>query len=255
MIRRILAALLLTAGMVSAQDTEWETAVGQRDQVTKGLVSYWAMRNSGTTALDEYGANNGTAVNGPAFAYTNGCVQNGVFCDGVNDYIGFGDFIRLDNIDFTVSVWVRMSATNASGTLIAKDKGSVVPLEREWDVYIGGGVATLYTFPGGVTTGYKSVTQSGNLNDLNWHHVAFTYLALTRVATLYVDGASNGVSEALGSAMANTTAQVMVADRELDENHAYLKAYLDETRIYNRALTADEIKQLYRMGKTIFQNR
>jgi hypothetical protein len=61
----ILVALLAVAAAVRGQ-SEWDYGIGQKDQCTRGLVAYWAMRNSGTTVYDEHGANNGTAGFGNA---------------------------------------------------------------------------------------------------------------------------------------------------------------------------------------------
>ena len=67
MIRQIIIAAVLVA-LTTHADMEWQTAISQKEQVTRGLVAYWAMRNSGTTVYDEWASYNGTAVNSPAFA-------------------------------------------------------------------------------------------------------------------------------------------------------------------------------------------
>jgi hypothetical protein len=48
--------------------------------------------------------------------------------------------------------------------------------------------------------------------------------------------------------MSNTTAPLYIGSWAVGD--LYFKGSIDEVRIYNRALTADEIKQLYRMGAT-----
>jgi hypothetical protein len=40
--------------------------------------------------------------------------------------------------------------------------------------------------------------------------------------------------------------EVWIGARQVPDQ--YFAGYIDEVRIYNRILTADEIKQLYRMG-------
>jgi hypothetical protein len=112
---------LLPCGTVRAQsDDEWDTAIGQLDQVTLGRVAYWAMRNSGTTVYDEYGVYNGTASGGVTFNYTHGAVGYGAQFDGVNDYISCATapIIPIATTSYSVCGWVKVATTNANRTVL-----------------------------------------------------------------------------------------------------------------------------------------
>jgi hypothetical protein len=96
--------------------------------------------------------------------------------------------------------------------------------------------------------GYSLVTSSQNLNDNNWYHLVGTYLASTTTISLYVDGvlSNNGV--------ASGTVVTLATNDSAGIGHAigfseYYNGSLDDARIYNRALSAQEVAQLYAVGK------
>ena len=250
--KRIMAALLLTAGFATAQDAEWETGIGQRDQVTKGLVSYWSMRNSGTTVFDEWGTNSGTATNGPVFAVSNGLVQTGGFFDGSDDYIEVAHAASLNfgTSDFTVSFWI-LKSTNGNQEVIGKGV-SDENLNARFCVRVSS--VPQMDLSDGTTRLILSATQT--VNSASWRHIVTVYDRGAN-GSIYIDGAlalSQSIAAVTGSI--NNTAALRMGRRgeTLYGALSYL-GLLDEVRIYNRALTSDEIKQLYRMGKVIYENR
>ncbi len=86
------------------------------------------------------------------------------------------------------------------------------------------------------------------VNDGKWHHVLYS---ITRAGNCvrYLDGAVVGTTNCSAwsaVSLANSSNLTMGANSPVN---SYWDGTLDEVRIYSRALTAAEAKQLYLMGK------
>ena len=236
---RALMALMLMLMAACVRADEWETAIGQTEQVTSGLVGYWAMRNSGATVYDEWtGGINGTASNGVTFADTHGAVGHGATFDGVDDHITFGDVLDFGaGQDFAVSFWMRTSSATAAMILIRKQETSDFP---GWQLYLDAGrIRLLFR----ATALINSLFSATDYRDGAWHHVAVVFDRDAN-AICYVDGAAIGAITISAQSGDLSNAQSL----RVPHFAAGLNGSMDEVRIYNRAITTDEVKQLYRMG-------
>jgi len=263
MTRRIIIAALLLAGCVAraGTDDEWDTAIGQTEQVTSGLVAYWAMRNDGTTVFDEYGSYNGGASNGVAFAYEHGAVGHGAsFTRASSHYITVPDAAAFRSAT-TISFFAWLYPTDVTN-LPVNDAFSVGGKYdtggdlREWSLRWNQA-----TGAGALDAGKLSI-QFGNpangtflgryltgqvLTDANvWYFVGFTFAGGT--VTVYVNGVAVAGSTQTGSIPATLYQGAAPVTIGRSGGAGYAAGRIDEVRLYNRALSADEIKQLYRMG-------
>ncbi len=75
----------------------------------------------------------------------------------------------------------------------------------------------------------------------HWYYVAFTYDGLA--AKLYINGVLKGTQQRMVNFTDNSN-DVYIGKTENPTYPYYFKGIIDELRIYNRALTADEIKYL-----------
>ena len=224
---------LLFCPLLTHAQYQGEYGVGQADQVTKGLVGYWSMRNSGSTAFVEAGiwTNNATAYN-YVFSKTYGVVGNGLLSNGNNTKVVLGSSTTLGFAgDMTVSFWAKRTDAAAGNYFIANWAG---PATFNW--------AFLTETSGKIryTNGPKAI--DSRVSILNaWHHFVGTRDGTT--GRLYIDGVQNwNVGITGNTGMANTVAV------NVGLHVVSLGGYIDEVRIYNRHLSDEEIEQLYRMG-------
>jgi hypothetical protein len=276
--KRLLIAAAILAMLATAHARPRAYSIGQTDQVTKGLVAYWSMRNSGTTVLDEIGANNGGASNGVVFSYANGLVGGGGYFDGASTYVEINDSDALSFgsgasiAPFTIAAWVRVEEASHAETLriVAKNGTNIsdsarteykleVMADNKIRLYLRDESVGKFSIRSSasslITNAWQFIVATkGALSDASTHQDIYVYLSGVDVT----DPAS-GTTEAGFVAMENTSAKLRLgATAHATDSRAlrgYVKGGLDEVRIYNRVLTADEIKQLCRMGATIFQNR
>jgi hypothetical protein len=82
------------------------------------------------------------------------------------------------------------------------------------------------------------LTGSANINDNQWHHVAGVYNGSKM--DLYVDGKLDASQTASGSLNVSATNVYIGGSPSQSFN-----GLVDDVRIYNRALSADEIEALY----------
>lgn len=249
MIRAITASVMLMAWAAIAQTPadDWASGIDQKGQVTKGLVAYWSMRHSGTTVYDEIGSNDGTATNDVAFAYTNGVVGQGAWFDGSGDNI----HTPINGTEYsalTISYWARYDAIGpGSQTMFALDNspGTVGLICGLKVINSSSALCGVYY----QVAGLKSV--SPTIPDVSWHHWVCVY------TDARVEVFRDGITAAhltFASDTFTASAFTMTIGSGY-ENANYFRGAIDEVRVYNRAISDAEVAQLYRMGKTIYQNR
>ena len=242
-----MAAISLAAvcGLVVAQ-SEWDFGIGQKDQVTKGLVAYWAMRNSGTTVFDEWGTNNGGASNSVTFSSAAGVVGNGYTLDGTN-------FIQVANSsslalakEYTITFWLK-TPTAQTGVIVAK--GDTALRTGVVQVYVRSTVPRVQTVAASVGNAIDGAFTSWATSpyDSAWHHVCIVRDNAT--CNGYMDGVLVEAGSLTNNYSINGSDPLYIGKRKDNgADQLFYSGSLDEVRIYNRALTAAEVKQLYRMG-------
>jgi hypothetical protein len=273
MTRRLIMAAAVMALCAGARADEWSQMIGQTDQVTQGLVAYYSMRNSGTTVFDEWGGNNGTIIGGLELAYSNGVVGIGAYLPSSNNYVEISDKENLSfgdgtqNAPFSILLWVWMADDNHSETirLVSKNGTNISDsgnAEYKLEVTVGN---KFRLWMRDDSVGAFSIrTSSSSIPSAGWHFVVATKGNLSGSLShsdinLYLNGnnntdAASGLTEAAFVAMENTPGKIRLGITAHATNtrlfRGWHNGFVDEVRIYNRALSPDEIRQLYRMGAT-----
>ncbi len=222
-------------------------STSQNNKITDGLVGLWSFNGpdlSTATAYDRSGSGfNGTLNNGPKPA--SGKVGQAMTFDGVDDYITITSSSLHDSSQtfFTASTWVKLPSLGIERYFFSK-RGNV---NRGW----GFGITSTNQlfFVGNGVSGSTGSTAANVINDTNWHHVVFVrdnsnfYIYLDGVVqtltTVPTNNPQAGSSSVFLGGLAPATGGVV----------SFYSYTLDEPRIYNRALSASEAKQLYLMGK------
>jgi len=221
----------------------------QTADITSGLVAHYKFdEGTGTTANDSSGNNNiGTLINGPT--WTTGKIGGALNFDGVNDYVDLSNDqtygLSSATSEKTISAWVKTTAGDAS---IVGMRGSVdVPV---FDVQVGfDGVDNSNTgrisflVRDDASAGLRHIHGTIAVNDGAWHHVVVTRNS-SKLMTIYVDGKSESSgADTMGSSV--TIADARIGDEPMNTSIPNMNGSIDEVRVYNRALTASEITELY----------
>ena len=212
-----------------------------------GLVGYWSFNEgTGSYAGDSSGnRNQGTLVSGPT--WVDGKRGKALNFDGVNDYVNAGDntSLRITN-SFTISAWVKTDQNTSGLNVVAKYNGT--------NGYFFGmtGTAPAGRMFGGVTTAGVITRRFTNtvLAVGRWYHIVTVYNASAATESMYVDGIlDNGTQSGTPPSSVPSTAGMNFEIGSRTNGIELWDGLIDEVRIYNRALSAQEVLQLYNSSR------
>jgi hypothetical protein len=200
------------------------------DPGTDNLVALYSFENN----VNDSSGNglNGTISGNPMYA--DGISGMAMSLDGVNDYINLGNNPMFDITEqITLAAWVN---TNDSGD------GQHNPYISKGDTayaikHASGNTIQFFIYDEDWYSANYSVNDSFNGD---WHFVAGTYDGAE--VKLYVDGSLTGTTPHEGT-IGVQTFNVAVGTNTEAEGRFYW-GLIDEARIYNRALTINEITYL-----------
>ena len=203
-------------------------------QQTNPVANYKFDDGTGTTATDSQGSNDGTLVNGPV--WTSDSVSGSALSfDGVDDYVSLGNPSALKPQQLTVSAWAKLDSTFSDGYVKIIDGDNDNYGYQLYDYNSSSG----FTFGVGHGSYVTNVMSGVEITD-QWVFVVGTYDGAT--AKVYVNGVLNGSSSASAIDYSGVS-RIEIGNRGSDARH--WKGEIDEVKVFNRALSASEIQDLY----------
>jgi hypothetical protein len=207
-----------------------QTACLPANVPTTGLVGYWPFCGN---ANDESGnANNGT-VNGATLTTDRfGNTNSAYNFDGINDNIGLGNFFNYTS--FSISMWVKPGNQNGHAVIIDNNHAS----SNNW---------VFQTISNFSNNGYNFINSNEVLlSTNNWNHVILSYSV--GVVRVYLNG--NLVTETPWSLNYNNSPSLFLGYWQA-ANARFWKGDMDDIGIWNRALTQEEITNLYNVNQCV----
>ena len=202
-----------------------------------GLVAAYAFDEvSGSTALDVSGRSNNGTIAGAV--RTAGKVGGALSFDGATSLVSVPDSASLRlSTGMTVEAWVNPSQLGGWRTVLLKERvgGLTYGLYADDGSGQGGTPGPAgYLYLDGVE---QPVRGPGNALPLNgWTHLAVTYD--WNVCRLYVNGVLVGTS-IQGAAIGTAAGALRIGGNSIWGE--FFSGLIDEVRVYNRALSGDEI--------------
>jgi PGF-CTERM protein/uncharacterized repeat protein (TIGR01451 family) len=210
-----------------------------------GLVAEWHFdEGSGNVLKDSSGNGNDGTIDGAT--WVEGKFGQALSFDGVNDYVEVPDSPELSGggKSLTVEAWVKPESVSAH-VVIGKYRDIS---SKDWGINIlRNKLHFQYEFKG---NNYDSFYGNSNLNTNVWYHVAFVYSYTDKTIILYLNGMNDGM-RTLPTDLPDTDTPVQIGRVGGSYGNVNLfKGLIDEIKIYNRALSAEEIKSNYEQGPT-----
>ena len=215
--------------------------------VTEGLVfaldaaDVNSYPGSGTTWRDLSGnGNDGTLTNGPTFSSNNG---GSLDFDGTNDHVTMGDILSLTS--FTLEIWFKGTASDIYPGLLTKTDGSNF---GNYGFY--GDINDLYVRFGFYSNGSQKEVFDSSYEDLQaeeWVHYMGSYAG--NGLKLYRNGILIASDSATSTPSTNNGELLIGSRYNLNYNFG---GSIATAKIYNRALTASEVRINYRHYKNRF---
>lgn len=193
--------------------------------------------NAGSTLNGTFGTGNSAPT------WTNdGKFGKALSFDGTSDYVNT-TYTKATG-DGSISVWVKGS-TQSSGS-----GSNIRPLVQQGEYLHLSMIRDGHADHGKIITRWGSVagdavTSTDTYNDDQWHHVVLTNS--NAIQYLYIDGQLIGTAPSDNTLDAGTMqigGSTTSADRKF-------KGQIDEIKIYDLALTADQVKVEYNQGKAL----
>ncbi|MEV6846900.1 LamG-like jellyroll fold domain-containing protein [Actinoplanes sp. NPDC051411] len=199
---------------------------------TPGLtgVAFWPLDGS-------YGSL--TPVGDPAFA--DGHNGQGVAFNGTSQYLDAGKPVLDTASDYSAAAWVKLDkADGAFQTVISQDG----PSNSDFYLQYSGADQKFAMSFAGVRALAPFKPDVGQ-----WYHLVGVRDTVKGELRLYVDGALAGTASACLPQAAPTGDTVIGRGRYGGNPVDYLDGTVDQVHLYDRALSGDEIQQLYASGQ------
>ena len=207
--------------------------------ITNGLVAYYPFNGNANDASGN--SNNATTVQATLTTDRYGNLNSAYSFNGTNSYIGFTNVPTTQVDNWSITAWVKPSSLNQVGIAVALgyDDGNT------GNGYSLGITGTGFATPGNQFWGlFGGVTYVGFINggfaftETNqWYQIVM--LRNSGVTTFFVNGVP----------MTNSTSITPFTPTgfRIGSNNGirFFNGAIDDVRIYNRALSTNEVEQLY----------
>ncbi|MHC4148287.1 MAG: LamG domain-containing protein, partial [Planctomycetota bacterium] len=208
-----------------------------------GPIAHWKFdEGAGTTAYDSAGDNDG-AIYGAT--WTGGQIGGALSFDGVDDYVDVGDRPSLDfgaADSFTISAWIRCIGAGQQSIVGKRDHdGNAWQEGYRFEIYLN---KLYFVIEDTSDVGVEIFGNSAVGGD--WHHVVACRDTVEDKLYVYVDGGSDATP------VVDTTIASLSGNEPftIGRSHGgiHFDGTIDDVRVYNRALSAEEIEELYTEG-------
>ncbi len=195
------------------------------DDITSGLIAQWSFDSD---MSDPIGNHNGVAHGDASIVHSGEAVGHGALnLDGNGDYVQISksnDFDFTHNEDYTISFWIYPTTVSGKHTALYKDNGYYLRTEdQQWNYQ-------------GLTPSTTDVSVVAN----QWQHVVLWQSGATGSRAFYINGKlfdDGGVA----SIDANNPEDLFIGIENVGILKDAFQGKIDDVRIYNRALTQEEI--------------
>jgi hypothetical protein len=196
------------------------------------FAAHWKLdETEGEIACDTAGDHDAMLQGNPVWRSTAGKVGGAVQFDGIDDYANAGFVLNPSSGPFSILAWIKggmpgqviisqMDGTGFGGTWLGANQAD------------GKLVTNLM---------YFELASESVITDDQWHHVGLVWNGSRR--SLYVDGQEIASDDCDLVAISATGNLYIGADKNLEAG-TFFSGLIDDVRIYNRALSAEEIATL-----------
>jgi len=231
-------------------DTTINLTLKNNPDLERGLVGHWSFDGKDliNNVADSSGQGNdgrlvGTFASATSSASVQGKLGQALSFNGSDDYVvipSSSDF-NFGTGAFTYSMWVKKNASATRYDLLSTKSGSF----QDATLFINSD-NTIKLFTRDTTgTVTKTVTSNSTPSSSTWFHVVATRDS-AGVLHMYINGTTDGTPVTGATQDLSTGTGFDIGENQSVASQ--LDGTLDDVRIYNRALSADEVERLYNLG-------
>ena len=219
------------------------------DECQGSTVGDWSMNgNTGNISIGPSGSQTilGTCSAGTSAAWTNGALgrwNSSLNFDGIDDYVDIGTAPTIAGSFNTTTISAWINVTGGTGTW----RAIVSPADsHHFHFQIrNNNMLEIYFYGPGIGTISTTLFDSSNYN--KWFHIVGIWDGA--YAKLYINGKLESQSTA-GSGTISAATTDLTIGRGYGPGR-YFSGQIDDVRIYNYALTSEQVKQVYNNGSVV----
>ena len=205
------------------------------------LCAYWKLdETEGDIAYNSINDNDGIISGNPTWQPTEGKVAGALQFDGIDNYI-VADFVLNPSLGpFSIFAWIKGGAPGQAIISQTDDIGT----GSVWlgvDSSDGELMTALAPMQVGRYVPQPLISES-IITDDQWHHVGFVWDGAYRI--LYLDGVEVARDTALQNPLKSATGGMFIGAGKNLEPGTFFSGLIDDVRIYNKALSAEELAAL-----------
>jgi hypothetical protein len=210
-----------------------------------GPIAHWKFdEGAGSTAHDSAGDNDGTIYGAQ---WTSGIIGGALDFDGDEDYVDFGDIDELEfgHSNFAISAWFYGTGVYPDFDGVLVSKYNYDNYGRQWYLKQDeAGYVYFYTSPDGST--HELLASQGNAYLNQWVHVVGVRDDSTK--RLYLNGVLDN-TESTSGVVTGKSSKVYIGGSDHPSGLSRcFSGTIDDVRIYEGALSAEEVQGLYLEG-------
>ena len=226
---------------------------GEADAETEP-VAHWSFdEGEGNIAHDESGnGNDGTLENGPV--WVDGISGSALQFDGDDDYVRIGDselYRGGSNLVLSLGLWFNIEGFNDGYDFVYMVTKFANSSSKDWGLLVENGTSSntsnrFYFYSETTGEDYQCSYDEFDLTLGRWYHGAF--VANDDTLSLYLDGHLVKTCDDISGHSASTSAPIEIAHDGYDP-YRWSNISVDDLVIWNRALSSDEISDLYKTSR------
>jgi hypothetical protein len=199
------------------------------------LIAHWKLEETkGVIAHNSINANHGTLSGEPLWQPSGGKVGGALEFDGIDDYISTPFILNPGKGSMGAFAWIK---GGLPGQVIISQTGD-----------FGGTWLSMDPAEGKLMTGFSdmyfgALVSETVVTDCQWHHVGLVYDMDTLHRLIYVDGVMVAEDTTVVAGTLSDDGLHVGTSKDLDAE-TFFSGLIDDVRIYNVALTAEQIAML-----------
>ena len=212
---------------------------------TNSLFAWWKLDESDGNIVEDSSSNGRNGVRKSRPIWGSGIIGGGLNFDGNNDYLDLSSHAEAMNTLRQGSI-VASFRSGSSSEQILFSASDTSDHNRNLTIRINDGLLK-YKVRGDIETDTASIRSPGIVNDGAWHLACVT-VDLARNVSLYVDGEAVATgSRPFFDAVFDIDSVAIGRGQTSVGGDDYFRGDIDDVRIYDRVLTAEEVMEIARI--------
>jgi len=210
------------------------------------LIAHWKLdEQAGDTAYDSIGEYDATLYGEPTWQTTGGMIDGALQLDGIDDCVETNFILNPADGSFSVFAWLK---DGLPGQVIISQADTTIdtpvgPTTNPGSTWLGANPSDGSLMTGLMDIYFGPLESESLITDGQWHHIGLVFDIIAMKRRLYVDGAEVVVDAGYVGGVQSSGGLYFGAGQALGTG-TFFSGLIDDVRIYDAALTAEEIEAL-----------